>query len=258
MRVVLVLALLILSLPCIVSAYEDSMPNLIAPSTLKWGQGEFCVQHRFLGRIDKIPGDRFFGIQDGANIGLAVRVPIKAGFEVKGGWLRSRSEYTVDASYGREFGKFPLGAQLNLQFSDFEVGGTTARKCNFFYVLSVQTKPIFKRIQPCLDVGYDYLNRHTGIGAGIAFRVSERITLYGEYFPSMENGSRKHETWRGEGPEDFYDFGVRIETYGHHFFLLLSDGNVVGLRHLMLGPTPFADRTEYLYFGFNIERRLQF
>ena len=257
--VVLVLSLFTFVLPSVGLAYEASMPNLIAPSTLKWGQMEFAIHHRFLGRIDNIPGDTFFGIQEGANIGLGLRLPMKlTGLEVKGGWLRSRSEYTLGVSYGRQIGKAPVSAQADLQFADYEIDGTTSRKCNFFYVISLQTKPIWGRLQPCFDVGYDYLNRHTGIGAGLAFRVNGRITLYGEYFPSMENGSRKHLDWRGEGPEDFFDFGVRIETYGHHFFLMLSDGNVVGTKYLMLGPTPFVNRTEYLYFGFNIERLLQF
>jgi hypothetical protein len=46
---------------------------------------------------------------------------------------------------------------------------------------------------------------------------------------------------------------LRLDTYGHHFMVQVSNGFEIGPRNLMLG-VPTND----IYLGFNIHRILQF
>jgi len=255
MRAILV-ALIVASLPLVSQAYEGGMLNMTVPSTLVPGQGEITVQHRFVGRIDKDPLDKFLGLNDGASIGLTVRFPVTRGLELKGGYLRERSEYMLGTSYGRRPPCIPVSIQADLQFFDFKKDEPSDRKGSFFYLLSVQTDPVLGRFQPCVNLAYDYLDRQVGLGLGAAVRATDKVTLLGEYYPVLDRNNRA-DFKADVGPDNFLAFGLKVETYGHHFVFMLSDGYRLGARYLMLGPEIY-ERTEYLYFGFNIQRLIEF
>jgi hypothetical protein len=256
MRVVWFTVILGLVVPAICLAYEPgSMLNLNFPAVLEKGQAEIQVQHRFLGQVDQRPFQTAFGADGGANVGLMARLPIRSGFEIKAIRSRIPAEYVIDGSYSRHHTRIPLGCRLDAEyfrFRDFTPVGGTVRKNGFFGQLALQTDPLFGRAQPCLNLGYDSFFGRAGLGLGLTVEISKKLSVLGEYYPVWNRDNATNA--RGEtGPENCFAYGIKAQTYGHHFFLMVGNSVAIGTRRLMEGT---ADNK--LFFGFNIQRRLEF
>ena len=242
----------LLLIPQILAAYETGMLNLETPGALEKGQGEFKIQHRFYGKASEEPLDTFFGMDLGANIGLSLRYTLWSKLELRAARFRSAKEGILGASYSYPVPKSPLQSQVYVEFFSYEEfnfeTSSDERKNSVFGLLSLQSEPVFGRIIPTVNAGYDADGENFGAGLGLAIIAFEelglvrRITLMGEYYPTR--GEEDHER--------SFAFGIRFQTYGHHFDLILSNNSELGVRHLMSG----AVKTEGLRFGFNIKRLL--
>lgn len=230
---------------------EPGTLNLKVPTGIKSGNAEFKVQHRFTGKINEETFNTLFGMYMGANVSLSLRYAVLPNLELEGSYSNYSKESSIGTSYSYYFPfiKALLGAQFfsyeeyNLDEKSFE------RKNNIMGLFSVQTEPIIKRIIPTINIGYDGYEKKLGAGLGANIIILERsgtlkrLILIGEYFPTKLNGD----------VNNCYCFGLRAETYGHHFDFIISNGSEVGLRRLMLGTI----KEDGLYFGFNIKRLIE-
>lgn len=249
MRVMLLVVLLIL-IPQTLLAYEPDLLNVKSPADLKSGQAEIKIQHRFYGDVNDEPLSNFLGADTGANVCVGLRY-ILSGLELSASRLRNRKESILAAGYGRTLPGIPIRGQVDFHFFryeefDFEINDID-KKSGVFGLLSLQSGTVLNRITPTVNLGYDTKEEEFGSGLGLAITLLERIgtlqkiSVIGEYFP----------TTSGDDNEPSYAFGLRLETYGHHFDFILSNNAEMGVRRLMSGAMKNAD----LHFGFNIKRR---
>lgn len=98
-----------------------------------------------------------------------------------------------------------------------------------------------------MNLAYDSKEEELGAGFGLAVDVFEntgilqKVSVIGEYFPTTSKSKN----------DKAFAFGIRIETYGHHFDLILGNSSELSERRLMTGTAADID----LSFGFNIRRR---
>jgi hypothetical protein len=247
----LALVLMLVCLPAGCLAYESGMLNLKVPFNLEREQAEFNVRHRFFGEIDEEPFDTFFGMDAGANVNLALRGPVWRNLEVRTGYTRDFSEWTLGAGYALRFQPARLRAQVDVDFFSFEESDVTGRDENFFYRLALETEPLGGRLKPALNIGYDGHHERIGLGLGARLDVLERVSLLGEYYPVLDRD--EDDPASPAGPEDVFALGLELKTYGHRFVFMVGNTWEIGTRRLMLGAS-----SNDLYFGFNIMRLLEF
>jgi hypothetical protein len=249
----IILIVLFVIVPQTLPAYESGMLNLKTPTGLERGKGEFKVQHRFKGKVSEEPFDNFFGMDlAGVNVGIGLRYTVWSELELNASRIWDGKEYTVGVGYAYSFPKTPLRGQVDGQFFSYEEfsleKGSEERESSFFGLLSLQSEPAFGRVTPVVNIGYDIHNEEFGAGLGLGIAAFEnlgivrKLSVIGEYFP----------TTGGTESEKSFAFGLRVETYGHHFDLILHNNWGMGVRRLMSGTTI----TEGLHFGFNIKRLL--
>ena len=250
MRRTLLIVLLIL-IPQTLLANEPGLFNLRSPADMESGQAEIKIQHRFYGDLTEDTLDSLFGADSGGNIGLGIRYVVWSQLELSAARLRNRLEYVLGAGYGFAHPGIPVQAQIDVQFFRhnclFDIEKDEfRRKEGFFGLLSLQTEPILDRITPVVNLGYDSDEEDFGAGFGLALTVLERtalvqkISVIGEYFATSQG-----ETDR------VFTFGIRAETYGHHFDIVLGNSSELGEKRSMAGTISDVD----LNFGFNIRRR---
>lgn len=234
-------------------SFEPDMLNLKVPSTLENTESVFIIRHRFYGKITEEPFNTFFGLDLGANIGLGIRYAILPKLEVNVSYTRIQKEYIIGASYAYYFPQVFMKTQIDIQFFTYEIQGIEERRRNFFYGLSLQSEPILNTITPVANIGYDGYNERFGFGIGvdigfdISLRPIRKMSIIGEYFPVVQRDIIIN------GSENSFAAGLKFETYGHHFILLVGNNSQIGTRRLMLGA-----ETNDLFFGFNIHRKWDF
>lgn len=254
MKKALILAVILFLIPQMIMAYDDpSGMNLKGPTTLKTGQKEFKIQHRFYGKVNEKPIDTFFGMYIGANVSLGLRYLLFSKLELNTSYMRDGNEFEVGTSYAVFFPAIMLRSQIDAQFFSYKQYNlekkAEERKSNVFALLLLQTDPIMKIITPTVNVGYDGDNKEIGAGVGLSvialadLGLIRKLVLIGEYYPT-----------KLEDRKNCYDFGIRLETYGHNFDFIFGNNSNIGVRHLMLGVDKLIPKG--LYFGFNIKRLL--
>jgi hypothetical protein len=231
-------------------AVEDSMLNLRLPSALEPWQAQFILQHRFYGAIDEKPVlDRFFGMAEGANVGLGFRLcPVK-NLEVSVRHTFLNKEYGIGTGYSFFPGIPGFRGQAGLELDTyktfrFEHGRLTDRRRNVWFGRLDVRGPALGFLTPVVNVGYDSENRKTGFGLGLNAAVSKGFGLIGEYFPRVDRGSSE-----GSLSTDCFAVGLKIQTYGHHFLFQVGNSTDIGLQRMMRGAP-----TKNLMFGFGIQR----
>ena len=243
----------LLSILAIIAAtaagYEPNMLDMAVPTGLKPGQMEVRIQHRFLGRADKDPLGTLLGTDQGANPAMALRAPVWRSFELRAGYTRNQKEYSIGASYGAAIAAVHARAQLSFEFFSYQKLGMDKRRQNGFYLLSLQSGPVLGRARLGLNAGYDAYNLQAGIGIGALVGIAGPMSIIGEYYPTM--GRTDSSTYLG--PVNSMALGLRLDTYGHQFTILVGNNTEVGARRMMLGSP--ANRP---YLGFVIQRRIEF
>jgi hypothetical protein len=227
------------------------MLNLRVPSGLERGQMEFNIMHRFFGPVDEDPLGTFFGMDTGANAHLMLRGPVWRALEVRGGYTRDFSEWILGAGYSLDIPEAFLRFQVGAEFFSLEESEVAERQGDVFIHTALQSEPLGDRLSVSVNTGYDGHNDRGGLGLGARLSVRERLSLQVEYYPVLDGDRDAPNT--PLGPEDAIAFGVEIQTYGHHFTLMVGNAWELGTRRLMLGTY-----SEDLHFGFNIQRLFEF
>lgn len=233
------------------------MMNLYTPTSLQRGYLNFSIRHRFYGDIADEPLKNFFGMDAGANVRLALRYQPFRNFEINTSYTRGRKEKTVGISYSPAWEAFPVLTQLNVKYFSYEeIGLKDETRSSFAGYIALQNRPVLERIVGTLNVGYDgYHERFvSGIGMAIVLLrdrgVFEQISLVGEYYPVLD---REDSEDSHIGPENGFAFGIKMDTYGHRFLILLTNTDELHLRRASLGVPEQA----HWRVGFNIERRIK-
>lgn len=252
MKKLVIIVIIIFILPSMTFAYNDpSGINLIAPTAIKPRQLELRIDHRFYGKINDKPIDTFFGMYSGANVGLRLRYSTLPNLDIYGSYIRDNSEAIIGVSYAYFYPNMMFRSQLDVQFFSYKEFNLETleeiRNSNAFVLLSLQTDPIAKKVMPIVNIGYDGDTKEIGAGVGLHAILFEKlgsirkIILIGEFFPTKLNENN-----------NCYDFGIRLETYGHNFDFIFGNNSNIGTRRLMMGVDKNIPKG--IFFGFNIKR----
>jgi hypothetical protein len=224
-------------------AYERSLANLITPTQLDARHLEFSIQHHFLGPVSEDPLETFLGTHWGANIGLSLRaVPVKR-LDVWGSHLILNMEkvcslgagYSVnvpDAGFSMKFAAEWFNTKRKFSEDDWQ--------SDLLIAAGFQTRPLLGKWSVLLNAGFDTYAEKIGAGIGLLWQLSKPLSLWTEYFPMRFSEDLSH---------DSYAVGVKAVTYGHHFFLFLSNNTGPGIYRMMAG-----SGSGDLYLGFKIQR----
>lgn len=239
----------LLAIVTILPSYETSMLNMDVPTNLEYKTMEVNIRHRFMGAIDDELIDNFFGMDIGANINLGVRFPIYSKLELELDYIRVNSEYNLALSY-----KLPtisiFKSQIEFEYFSFEKLGQTERRNNFLYQIDLQSKELFSRVTPALNLGFDGYHERFILALGMNVKFTDSWGMIAEYFPVIDrNNDASGRTSVGEN--SCFAIGLRLQTYAHHFMLILSNNDKIGIRNMGLGSP-----TDDLKFGFNLSRKL--
>jgi len=230
-------------IPQLSLAYDEpDMGGLTVPSELSSQQFNLSITHRFYGKVDTVPFETIFGLDQSANVDLKLRYALRDRLELFTLYDIAQREFNIGASYAREFDPVFLNTQFNAQFYSINPRNGGERTGAFFLV-SLQTLPIIDRIRVTADLGYDGYGDRFGLGTGLDVDVIGPFAIFGEYYPKLvvENDPLHS--------ENSFDFGFRIATYGHLFSFFLGNNTLNETRNLMHGA---ADNG--LRFGFTIYR----
>ncbi|MBM4399123.1 MAG: hypothetical protein FJ041_02180 [Candidatus Cloacimonetes bacterium] len=253
------LTALLLALLIVTSfAYQNSLLSLISPTELGDRDAEVSIAHRFKGKVDDKPLDTFFGMNDkGANVGLFYRQAILYNAELKLGYITNNREYLADASWRFTPADFPVQAQVDIEYFSFEeldlLTNKLNRKKNFLTLLAIQNKPLLERIYLNANVGYELEKKRTVAGFGIGIKTLDKLTVIGEFYPDSYKTTALRDTENFQRTEDSFAIGIKADTYGHHFMLVLGNNDALTLRKNTYGS---ADKNWKL--GFNIQRYFDF
>ena len=235
----------------ILFAFEPSALNLRVPSSLDGKALVFDVQHRFYGILTEETLENFFGLDLGGNVGLGIRYAVLPRLELNANYTRAEKEYRLGASYAHYFPQVFMKGQVDIQYFDFERSGERNR--NFYYGVALQTYKIGGIVIPTANIAYDGYNEKFGLGFGLdvgcdwEFGPIEHISFIGEYYPVLQSEELV------TGDENYFAAGLRVDTYGHHFMLQISNGWDISPRRLMLGAF-----TNDVYLGLTVHRVLYF
>ena len=231
-------------------AFEAGQLSLDTPNVLKKGEGSFGIRHRFFGKVDDY--EKFLGTDDGGNMHFSLKYAAIDNLLLGVEHTRDQSAYGFNIEYSKEFVEFgSLGARLNT-FNIDDVNFEERQK-SYFINVAYQTPNYLDHVRFTVNAGYDAYFKHNTVGVGIDINIknniswltfTENLSILAEYYPQIDkvNGV--------SGQNDAYAFGIKSQTFGHHFEILLSNSTNMDARTMALG----ADNND-LHFGFNINRK---
>jgi len=238
-------------LPLLVCAFEASSFNLKVPSNLDEGQKTVSINHRFYGDISDKPLDNFFGMDAGANVQVNFRMHLPYNSDLSMDYTRKLKEKRIGISKTFIFDEFPINSALDISYHSFKlISQEEESRNNFVYSVAFQNDPIWERVILTLNLGYDGYFERAVFGLGFAAEIREKLFFIAEYFPVLDRDDASGKLAQYIGKEDSFAFGIKLDTYGHHFKFQLSNSTEFGLRRNSLGSP-----VDYLMFGFNLERR---
>lgn len=247
-------ALLLLCALSWLNADSNSFFSLISPTGLEALQSELSIQHRFRGPVDEDVWDTFFGTNRGANVALFYRQALLKQAELKFGYIKENTEYTAEASWSFLPGDYPVRAQINLQYFSYEdFFDPEERHNNVLIALALENKPLYDRFSLNLNLGYDAENERLVNGIGARIMILPSLSWLTEYYPVWDRDSAPQEVQNQIRKRDSFSTGIKLDTYGHQFLLMVGNNEAMNPRASSLGSF-----TRDLKFGFNIQRRFAF
>lgn len=241
----------LLVFPLLVFAFEASSFNLKVPSSLDDWQKTISINHRFYGDVSDEPFDNFFGMDAGANILLRFRMHFPYNSDLSFDYTRKLKEKRIGISKTFVFEDWPISSAIDISYQSFKLLSQEEKiRKNFVYSVAFQNDPILERFIFTLNFGYDGYFERAVLGLGLAAGIVENVYFITEYFPVFDRAEASGRLANYLGKEDAFAFGLKLDTYGHHFKFQLSNSSEFGLRRNSLG-TP----ADFLMFGFNLERR---
>ena len=232
-----------------IQAFESGQLSMDTPTVLKASEAAFTIRHRFYGKIDD--AENFFGIDDGGNVMLQLRYAPIDNMVVEVHHTRDNQEYNLGIGYSIPTEYINLG--LNVNALSNKLALFEERQNSYFANMNFQTPNYFDHLIITANVAYDGYYENTGLGIGVDFNFAnffeslvftDRVALVAEYYPQVDKVDGIN------GKNDSFAAGVKFQTYGHHFELLVSNSVAMDARNMMLGTN-----SEDLHFGFNINRK---
>jgi len=232
-------------------AFEPGQLSLDTPNVLKKNEGSFGILHRFYGEANDY--EKFLGADDGGNMYFSLKYALIDNLLIGVDHTRDQSGYGVGLEYSKGLDIFgTVGARLNaFTIDDFNF---EERQQSYFANLSYQTPNFFEHLRFTANVGYDAYYEHNTVGFGVDLNMhntffpwltfTENMSLLGEYYPQVD----KVDGISGEYAS--YAFGVKFQTFAHHFEILLTNATNMDARTMALGT-----QNNDLHFGFNINRK---
>lgn len=89
-----------------------------------------------------------------------------------------------------------------------------------------------KSIDLNLNVAYDAYNDLPGAGVGLAYDFTQNHRLFAEYFPRFTTVSERRPDL---GKKDSFGVGYRYHSFGHQYFLMLTNSKAVDLTQAIWG-----------------------
>ncbi len=233
-----------------VMAFEPGQLSLDTPNVLKKGEGSFGIRHRFYGKADDT--EKFLGTDDGGNMHFLLKYAVMNQLVIGVDHTRDQSGYGLGIEYAKELEGFGrAGIRLNtFTIDDFNFD---TRQKSYFVNASYQTPNFLDHVRLTANVGYDAYYEHRTMGVGLDLNMANKIpwltytenmSLLAEYYPQIDKVDEV------SGKNDSYAFGLKFQTFAHHFELLLTNATNMDPRTMALG----TDNTD-LHFGFNINRK---
>lgn len=231
-------------------AYEAGQLSLDTPNVLESSEGSIAIRHRFYGNADDY--EKFLGADNGANMYFSLKYAVIDNVAIGVDHTRDQSGYGLGIEYAKDLKLFgALGVRLNtFSIDDFNFAD---RQKSYFLNLSYQTPNFLDHIRFTVNTGYDAYYKDKTLGLGIDlnmknsipwFTFTESMSLLGEYYPQID----KVDGISGENAS--YAFGIKFQTFAHHFEILLTNATNMDPRTMALGTN-----SEDLHFGFNINRK---
>jgi len=227
-------------------AYQHNLPNLRTASTLSKHQVVIDVDHRFGGAVDHDPINTALGLSEGASVGLMARYGLSETThgEIVGGLKLhdATSESELEIGYSQDLlYVLDIPARLQGQITYFTVKNLneSSRDGNLYYLLALQPKkPFLEKWTPVLNLGYDGFSTGSTVGAGVEYAINDSWFVVGEVIEPNTKGR-----------DTVWVLGVKMQTFGHNFMLMLQNSPDVGLRTLAKGTVE-----KDVYFGFKLQR----
>ena len=229
-------------------AFEAGQLSLDTPNVLNKGEGSFAIRHRFFGEVNDT--DKFLGTDDGGNMHFLLKYALLDHLVLGVDHTRDESAYGVGLEYSHDFHWIKAGVRVN----GFRLNkGANQYDRSYQTNVSLQTPNYFEHLIFTANIGYDAYNEHQIVGVGADLNAenflpfltfTERLSLLGEYYPQVdkvEGVSKKY---------DSYAVGIKYQTYGHHFELMVTNSTNMDPRTMSLGTN-----SDKLHFGFNINRK---
>ena len=231
-------------------AFEAGQLSLDTPNVLKTGEGSFGIRHRFYGKADDY--EKFLGTDDGGNMFFSLKYAVIDNLLIGVEHTRDQSAYALNIEYAKDFVEFgSAGIRLNtFSIDDFNF---ESRQKSYFINVSYQTPNFFDHLRITGNAGYDAYFEHNTLGFGVDLNMknniswltfTENMSLLAEYYPQVDKVDGV------SGKNDSYAFGVKVQTFAHHFEILLTNASNMDPRTMALGTN-----NEDLHFGFNINRK---
>ncbi len=232
------------------AAFEAGQLSLDTPNVLKKGEGSFGIRHRFFGKADDL--EKFLGTDEGGNMHFLLKYAVFDHLVIGLDHTRDQSGYGIGLAYASELAGY---GRAGIRFNVFSIDDLNFdnRQNSYFVNTSYQTPVLFNHLRFTVNTGYDAYYEHATLGVGADFSVpnklswltfTEEVALLAEYYPQVDKVQGI------SGQEDAYAVGVKFQTFGHHFELLLTNSVNMDPRTMALG-TQSSD----LHFGFNINRK---
>ncbi len=238
-----IVVLLALAVP--LAAYGPGMLNIETPSAgVEARSIEFRLNHRFYGTaLKNEPLETFFGMDNGANIGVELGwFPVNA-LEIRAGHVRSGREYTLGGYWSAFVDRFE--AAFSMGYSSVKQSANQDREGGLTLIGAFSAPFADGRVIPTVNYCYDGRTERHGPGFGLSLGLSDNTALVGEFFPVVDRDDDDPQIL----PEDVFSFGVRRTTWGHQFIVCMGNAPGTGPRGQLNGAA-----TNDLSIGFTVRR----
>ena len=231
-------------------AYEAGQLSLDVPNVLKKGEGSFSIRHRFFGEASDY--EKFLGTDNGGDMHFILKYALMDNLLIGVDHTKDQSGYGIGLEYAKDLQEW---GSVGVRYNGFSIEDAlfSDRQKSYFINACYQTPNIQEHVRLSANVGYDAYYEHNTAGFGIDINMknsfswltfTENLSLLGEYYPQID----KVEDISGKN--DAYAMGVKFQTFGHHFEVLLSNATNMDPRTMALGTN-----SDDLHFGFNINRK---
>ena len=230
-------------------AFEAGQLSLDTPNVLKKNEGSFVMRHRFYGEIDD--AEKFLGTDDGGNMHFVLKYALADNLLLGVDHTRDENAYGIGVEYAHDFDWIKAGVRVN----GFRLNKASFDDTQKSYMVngSLQTPNYFDHLNFTANVGYDAYYEHQIFGLGADLNVNnfmpfltftEQVSLLAEYYPQIDKVDGV------SGKNDAYAYGIKFQTYGHHFEILATNASNMDARTMSLGTD-----SDDVHFGFNISRK---